>query len=101
MLRFLIDRMFNGLCLFDLYKKRIHAGQRLKYILNTWIILGSVMDQGGALQFQSRQAKLFSVAWIERNFEGEIRALVRDVITEDVPMFGLRNCTLSPHSLSH
>lgn len=42
-------------------------------------------------QFQSGQAKLFSIVWVD------IKRVVREVTAEDIPVVSLRGCTPPPH----
>lgn len=68
--------------------------------------IGSIRDQvrtccliesQETTEFQSRQAKLLSTVQVERTIEGEIKTLVRNVITkEHTQMSSLREFTLLP-----
>lgn len=51
---------------------------------------------GEPTQFQSGQAKRFSIVQVEGTVEGDIRRVVRDVIAEDRPVVSLRGGTPAP-----
>lgn len=95
----LIDHMLNGLYLLHPYRRRCPVAKDWS-IFSAWITRALLETKvglcGEPTQFQSGQAKRFSIVRVEGTVEGDIRRVVRYVIAEDRPVVSLRGCTPTP-----